>query len=255
VGLAQKLVRYSERPELWDRIADLSEQIWPEYNRHGDVLNLYWGRLYEVFPEYQFVLYDDENDEVLAEGHTVPYHWDETVSGLGTGIDATITAAFRPGGSGIPTALAALAAEILPTHQEQGLSSILLQKMQEIARSASLKHLIAPVRPSWKERYPLTPIEQYATWTNGQGQPFDPWMRSHLRLGGQIATPIPKSLRITGTVADWETWTKMALPGSGDYIFPRCLAPLHVDRPTDMGTYWEPNVWIVHGPLSGPNQL
>jgi hypothetical protein len=22
-----------------------------------------------------------------------------------------------------------------------------------------------------------------------------------------------------------------------------------VDRPADVGTYWEPNVWIVHGPL------
>ena len=83
---------------------------------HGDVLNLYWSQLYEVFPEYQFVLYDQETDEVLAEGHTVPCYWDETVSELGTGIDATITAAFqlRPRAHA-PTALAALAAEIVRT--------------------------------------------------------------------------------------------------------------------------------------------
>jgi GNAT superfamily N-acetyltransferase len=246
------VVRYSDRPELWERIAGLSEQIWPEYNRHGDVLNIYWGRLYEVFPEYQFVLYDQERDDVLAEGHTVPCYWDETVSGLGTGIDATITAAFQrhpPGPS--PTALAALAAEIVPAYQEQGLSSVLVQKMQEIARSAGLKNLIAPVRPSWKERYPLSPIEEYAKWSNEKGDPFDPWIRTHVHLGGQIAAPIPESLRITGTVADWESWINMALPGSGDYIFPRGLAPLHVDRTADLGIYWEPNVWIVHGPLSG----
>ena len=56
-------------------------QIWPEYNLHGDVLNFYWSRLYEVFPDFQFVLYDAENDQVLAEGHTIPCYWDETPVG------------------------------------------------------------------------------------------------------------------------------------------------------------------------------
>jgi hypothetical protein len=88
-------VRYSERPELWDRIVDLSAQVWPEYNLHGEVLNSYWGQLYEAFPQYQFVIHD---------------------------------------------------------------------------------------------------------------------------------------------------------------VFPRCLAPLHVDRDADAGTYWEPNVWIVHGPLRPPSE-
>ena len=49
------IVRYSERPALWERIADLSAEAWPEYNRHGDVLNVYWERLYERFPEFQFL--------------------------------------------------------------------------------------------------------------------------------------------------------------------------------------------------------
>ena len=34
----------SERPELWERGIP-SELVWPEYNRHGDVLNKWWGRL------------------------------------------------------------------------------------------------------------------------------------------------------------------------------------------------------------------
>jgi len=91
-------VRYSDRPQLWGRIGGLSAEVWPEYNRHGDVLNRYWDRLYEDFPEYQFVLYDDEDDQVLAEGHTIPCTWDGTVEGLGPGIDATIAAGFTPKG-------------------------------------------------------------------------------------------------------------------------------------------------------------
>jgi hypothetical protein len=86
-----QVVRYSERPELWDALAGLSDEVWPEYNLHGATLNQYWGQLYEVFPDWQFVLYDPGEQTVLAEGHTVPVAWDGTDAGLGPGIDATVT--------------------------------------------------------------------------------------------------------------------------------------------------------------------
>jgi hypothetical protein len=38
----------------------------------------------------------------------------------------------------------------------------------------------------------------------------------------------------------------MAFPESGQYVFPAGLATLDVDRDGDLGSYWEPNVWIVH---------
>lgn len=73
-----------------------------------------------------------------------------------------------------------------------------------IARTHGLSVLIAPVRPSWKERHPLTPIERYAGVRRPEdGLPFDPWMRVHERLGAEVLKPEPESLRITGTVAEW----------------------------------------------------
>jgi hypothetical protein len=71
-------------------------------------------------------------------------------------------------------------------------------------------------------------------------------MRTHERLGARVATPLPRSLRITGTVADWESWTDLAYPQSGDYVFPEGLATVHIDRTADRGSYWEPNVWLIH---------
>ena len=53
-------------------------------------------------------------------------------------------------------------------------------------------------------------------------------------------------MRITGSVADWEAWTGMAFPDSGDHIVPRAAAVVHIDREADQGTYLDPNVWIVH---------
>ena len=71
-----------------------------------------------------------------------------------------------------PTALCALAAEVRPRFQGGGLADRILDAMSEMGRQAGLGHLIAPVRPSLKHRYPITPIEQYLTWTRENGEPL-----------------------------------------------------------------------------------
>jgi GNAT superfamily N-acetyltransferase len=242
------VIRYADRPELWDEERDaFPEQVWPEYNLHGDVLNRYWDGLFDEFPGFQFVLCDQDRREVLAEGHTAPLLWDHTDAGLGDGIDAAITAAFAGRAAGAePTALCALAAEIRPQFQGRGLAVRMLEAMAGLAREAGLSHLIAPVRPSLKERYPLTPIERYVRWTTDAGEPFDPWIRVHVRRGGALVKALPRSLRITGTIGEWEQWTGMRFPDDGPYTFPAGLATLEIDHRHDRGSYWEPNVWIVH---------
>ncbi len=51
---------------------------------------------------------------------------------------------------------------------------------------------------------------------------------------------------MTGTVEQWEGWTGLAFPDDGDYVIPRGLSLLHVDRAADLGTYTEPNIWVRH---------
>lgn len=241
------VVRHSERPELWAGTDAISREVWPEYNLHGEVLGAYWWRLYEEFADFQFVLYDAEAQEVIAEGHTIPCDWDETAEGLGEGIDAMMVAGFEAWAAGRrPTAVCALAAEIRPRFQGGGLADRMLDAMSDLGRDAGLGHLIAPVRPSLKHRYPITPIGRYVTWTREDGQPFDPWIRVHLRRGGRIVKPIPNSMHIVGTVAEWERWTGIRFPDDGAYTFPDGLAPVEIDHGRDLGSYWEPNVWIVH---------
>ncbi len=127
-----------------------------------------------------------QDKTVLAEGHTIPLAWDGTDAGLGPGIDATMAAAFElRSAGGRPTAVSALAAEIPPRHQGKRLSAVLLRAMAGLGRDAGLGHLIAPVRPSHKDRYPIIPIERYARWTRPDGSPFDPWIRVHTPRSGR----------------------------------------------------------------------
>ena len=74
-------------PSLDDRWEEQTGGVWPEYNRHGDVLNRYWGRLDEVFPAFQFVLVD-EDGELLARANTIPVRWDGSAEGFRPGSTA-----------------------------------------------------------------------------------------------------------------------------------------------------------------------
>jgi len=41
-------------------------------------------------------------------------------------------------------------------------------------------------------------------------------------------------------------WTGKRFPDDGRYTFPGGLAPVDIDHQQNLGSYWEPNVWIVH---------
>jgi hypothetical protein len=236
----------AERPDLWERGVP-SASVWPEYNLHGDVVNEWWGHLTDELADYQFVLHDPETDTVVAEGHTAPMWWDGADATLPDGFDGALEGAFhRVREGGTLNTLCALAAESPRDGRRRGLAVLLLEGMREIAARHGLRRFVAPVRPSLKEHYPITPIEEYVAWRREDGQLFDPWMRVHERMGARVATSLPRSLRITGTVGEWEQWTGMAFPASGDYVFPEGLATVHIDRAADIGSYWEPNVWMVH---------
>ena len=49
-------IRYSKRPELWEKTAAVTQEVWPEYNQHTVVLDQYWGRLFEDFGDFQGAL-------------------------------------------------------------------------------------------------------------------------------------------------------------------------------------------------------
>lgn len=241
-------LRHCERPDLWSRMPEIFAGVVPEYNVHGDVMaGGRWERLHRDFGQYQLVLYDEESDDVVAAARSVPIVWDGTIAGLGSGLDEAIVASFAALDRGDPpTALCAIGIEVPLGRRGAGLAGRMLREVSDFARRCGFSSMVVPLRPILKDRYPITPIERYAGWRDADGQVFDPWIRLHVRHGATMATPLPRSSRITGSVAEWESWTGMAFPDDGDYVFPGGLAPLHIDRERDLGSYWEPNVWVVY---------
>jgi hypothetical protein len=56
----------------------------------------------------------------------------------------------------------------------------------------------------------------------------------------------PATVTVTGTVGEWEEWTGMSFPESGEYVVPGALQPVTIDQEGDVGRYEDPNVWMLH---------
>ena len=235
------VVRYADRPDLLERrYRELAKRTFPEYMNHNEPGDRYWDRLYTDFPDFQVALVDA--DELLAESHAIPVPWDGTVRGLPSGWDEGFELGMTSGRA--RTALMAIAISVLPERQGQKLSGRMIQSFTDNARVAGLTSVIAPVRPTWKERYPLIPIERYVEWRREDGSHFDPWIRIHERVGGEILASAPESMTIRAPAVEWANWTGMSFPDDGEYIFPGGLAMLTVSN--GIGTHIEPNVWVLH---------
>jgi hypothetical protein len=235
----------AERPDLEPQIDQLSVEAWPAFLMHST--NRQWHLLFEIFAPYQ-LLFCDPDGALMAVAQTVPLIWDDTLADLPATIDEIIVRAERVHQNAqAPNTFSALAAMVAPNVRGQNLSRSILLEMRALARRHGCGALIAPVRPTLKSQYPLTPMERYVAWTRPDGAPFDPWLRVHWRLGAQGLQVAPNTMTVEGTIKDWEQWTSMAFPESGAYVVPGALQPVVMDCEQDWGRYEEPNYWMRHG--------
>jgi GNAT superfamily N-acetyltransferase len=206
--------------------------VWPEFLLHDAVSDRYWDRLYVDWAEFQFVLLD--GDELVAEGNSLP------VPGQPAQWRDAFLAAFERGGE--PDRLCALAIIVAPGHRGRGLSTVMLEHMRGLA--TPFGELVAPVRPTLKERHPEVPIEEYVTWRREDGTHVDPWIRTHERLGGEITSTAEEAMLIEGPRSVWEGWTGLELPDDGEVAVPGALVPVRFEA--GYGIYREPCVWLRH---------
>lgn len=242
-----RIVTLAERPELGDTIGHVLRSRWPAFmlaGTPGHGVDL--AALVRAVPDQQVLLLD-ATDNVLGVGLSVPVGWDQSIDGLPAGWDGAVRAgAELLDAGGRADALCALSITMTPGATGRGLATHLVGALRTAAAQAGAVALLSPVRPLLKARYPLTSMGRYLSWRTADGATFDPWLRLHLRLGGlQVGIAAP-SRTITGSIADWQDWVDMPLPGRGEYIIGAGLVPLVVDQNAGTATYREPNVWVVH---------
>lgn len=239
------LHNYIERPDLGE-VYDGFLGMWPQFMFHDPVAIELYPYLFEHLAHFQTCWTNDQGQKV-AEGICIPLVWDGTLENLPDGWDNSLRRGVENHKAGeTPTAVSALVATVHEDFVGKGLSRRIIQGMKERAVVHNITALIAPVRPNLKTKYPLMPIENYVNWKREDGLFFDPWLRTHERIGGKFMKIAPHSMDLRGTVAEWEEWTEMKFPETGDYVIEGGLVPLKIDYTKDEGVYIEPNVWMLH---------
>lgn len=229
-----------------EQLDALFAEGWPAFITADQEVKRYIGPARNLFADLELVLLD-EDDAIVAAGWAVSISWDGDPAHLPRGYTDSLAVAVDGHDRGqVPDTLVIMAAQVHPQMRGAGLAGKLLTALRKAADDRGWPRVIAPVRPTLKTRYPLTPIERFAGWTRQDGAPLDPWVRTHWRLGARIIAPAPQSQTMTGSVADWESWTDLVFPDSGDYVIPDGLSTLRIDRQGDIGTYIEPNIWLQH---------
>ena len=229
-------------------VRGMTRAAWPEFMLHEQVANEHWHELLDRFPDYQLALCDREQDRVAAMANSFPLRWDGALEDLpDDGWDWAFQEAVRNHEQGLsPTHLCAIQVVIHPDYRRQGLSASMLEAVSAVTVAKGHQGLIVPVRPSEKSKYPLTSLDDYLTWQTDEGLPFDAWLRVHVRLGGRIIKVCHRSKIVRGTPAEWEQWTGLKFPQTGQYVIPGALNPVEMDVEKAEGVYIEPNVWMVH---------
>jgi GNAT superfamily N-acetyltransferase len=244
---AFQVVSLADRPELTLPALELLAVGWPEFMQHDPAAERYQHRLAGELAAFQVLLVDRRKDELAAVGVSIPFAWAGTPASLPAGWDAVVEQGIADLDDGRqPTALSALSVTVAPDRHGQGLSRRVIHGLKLAAAGAGLETMVVAARPTGKSAYPLTPMDRYVRWTLPDGAPFDPWLRTHWRLGADLLQVCPASMEITADVATWEAWTGMRFPDSGPYVVPEALVPVEIDRERDLGRYREPNVWIRH---------
>ena len=233
--------KLSNNKKLVDAINKLHSEPWPVFLSEDSSVKKYWQRLYQVYPEYQLLF--RINSEYIGVANSAPIYWNGNIDDLPAGFDEAIETIIEEDKK--PNTLCGLAVVVSKEHLGKGISSKIINNLKELAKSYGYSNLILPVRPTLKSRYPTISMDNYVKWEKNN-LPFDPWLRVHIKIGGEILKVANPSMIVRGTVSDWQRWTGMHFGESNKYIIQGALNPVNIDLENDLGEYIEPNIWVLH---------
>jgi hypothetical protein len=202
--------------------------------------------LLEFHAGFQLCLVNVETGYVVAAANCVPLYLDEIETLESNGWDWVVERAYETRYH-CHNVLAGLAVSVPRIHMSQGFARIMIGAMKAMAEFRGLIGPIIPVRPSLKNRHPDVPIKDYLNWVDALGRPYDPWLRTHISMGGTVVGPCEQSMVVEEPIGFWEAWTDRRYDQSGAFAFAGGLVPVEIDMAKGIGRYSEPNVWFRYG--------
>lgn len=239
-----QILSHAQRPELLEQFERMESDAFPAFMLHDAIWNEHWPLVLAEFADLQLYLLDEATGELAGVFNSVPLSWDGTTEDLPLSEHEVLARSLRHRREGRDsTTLCGIQVAVADSHAGKGVAARALEEGLGLCRQNGLSHLIAPIRPTLKHRYPTIPFEEYIDWKRPDGAAFDPWIRAQIAGGAQRLGVCREPMRFEGSVADWELWTGLEFPASGRYVIEGALDLLHVDVDADRGWLEESNVW------------
>jgi hypothetical protein len=235
----------ADAPQLKKAALAIEQAAWSNlgFLSYSRSQHEHYAELLDAYPEYQLCLVDSETDYPVAVANSVPFVCSGADDLPPEGWDWLVETAARDRGRK-PNMLGGLAISVPAVHRSKSYAQVMIRSLIDLAKSKGLNGVVVPVRPTAKARHPWVPIADYMAWTDDSGRPYDPWLRSHASVGGELIGPCERSMVIHEPISFWENWSKERFERSGGYTLEGALAPVEVDLNSQSGTYEEPNVWV-----------
>lgn len=242
-----KIATCAERPELFEASVDLENEVWDKLSflDFTAAHETHYDYLLERFADYRVCVVEDGTDDLVATGMCVPLHVSPGTDLPHEGWDWIVECAVEQNGAA-PNTIGGLTISVDPRHRQGGFARDLINTMRALAAIKRCDSVIIPVRPSAKAAHPYVSMQDYAGWLDERGRIYDPWLRSHVAVGGTIDGVCQRSMVVEQPIEFWKAWTGGPLDQDGLVAFDGAIAPLEVDIAAGVGRYVEPNVWVTH---------
>ena len=204
----------------------------------------HYDELLDRFAEFQICLVDEATGYPVAIGCALPFFCADPAKLPSGGWDWIVESASRLDVT--PNMLGGLGISVPRIHRSKGLARLVIKAMRDVAEQCGFEGVVIPVRPTAKAMHPDVPMHEYIAWTDDNGRPYDPWLRSHLAAGGRIVGEAQNSMVVEEPVSFWETWADRTFEQSGEYKIKGALNPVSIDLERGSGRYVEPNVWFAY---------
>jgi hypothetical protein len=237
----------AERPDLFEASVALENETWDRLSflDYTNAHHAHYDALLERFPDYRLCMVEIETGELVATGMCVPLSVADDSALPQEGWDWIVDTAIAQDGQH-SNVIGALSISVPAQHRHRGFARDMINTMRALANIRKCWGVIAPVRPSAKSSHPFVSMHDYVGWTDSSGRIFDPWLRSHVAVGGTIMGVCDRSMVVEQPLEFWQSWTDGALDADGSVLVEGALAPLSVNAATGTGSYVEPNVWVTH---------
>jgi len=242
-----QIVTLAERPDLLPLVTSFEDDDVAEFLYHDAISDTVFVDLIGQHPDFTIMALDRATGAPAAMTCTMPFTPGPDDSLPAGGYDAVLLSAVSDTLCGRRGPMvAALFAVVRQDLRGTGISPRMLTAARDNSARLGYSSLVIPVRPTRKHEHPDLSMQEYIDRTRPDGLPVDPWLRVHVRAGGEIVGVADYSMTITATLEEWRRWTGLPFTDSGPVQVPGGFQPVHCDVTANVATYIEPNVWVRH---------